>query len=159
MDKVSYCFYMSPIGELTLAGIGDELVLCEFERKDINGLFEVTPLLENAMYQLDEYFSKKRKVFDLKYRFIKGTDFQQRVWKALLTIPYGKTVSYKDIASMVESPKACQAIGQANHNNPISIFIPCHRVIGANGKMVGYGGGIDKKVFLLNLEKSNESEG
>ena len=83
----------------------------------------------------------------------KGTSFQQKVWAALREIPYGETRSYKEIAAMVGNEKACRAVGMANNRNPLPIFIPCHRVVGANGKLVGYAGGLDVKTFLLNLEK------
>ena len=88
----------------------------------------------------------------------KGTDFQKRVWNALEKIPYGETATYKDIACKIGQPNASRAIGGANHRNPLSIFIPCHRVIGASGQLVGYGGGLDKKVFLLELEKRVNKE-
>ena len=84
-----------------------------------------------------------------------GTEFQQKVWKALKDIPYGKTKSYKDIAAAVGNEKACRAVGMANNRNPISIIIPCHRVIGKNGKLVGYGGGLEIKEYLLKLESDN----
>lgn len=102
--------------------------------------------------QIEEYFLKERETFTFDYKFF-GTDFQKQVWEALFTIPYGKTNSYKDIAVIVNNPKAVRAIGGAVNKNPMSIMAPCHRVIGADGKMVGFGGGIDKKKFLLNLEK------
>ena len=99
-----------------------------------------------------EYLEGKRREFDLPLAPA-GTEFMLRVWKALQDIPYGETRSYKDIATMAGNSKACRAVGMANNRNPISIFIPCHRVIGANGVLVGYGGGLDKKTFLLDLEK------
>ena len=113
-----------------------------------------TPLLAEAGKQLNEYFKGQRKEFDLPLAPV-GTEFQQRVWAALQTIPYGETRSYKDIAILAGNEKACRAVGMANNRNPISIIIPCHRVIGANGGLVGYGGGLDKKVFLLDLERTN----
>ena len=102
--------------------------------------------------QMREYFEGKRKAFDLPLR-PDGTDFQKKVWNALLEIPFGETRSYQDIANAVGSPKACRAVGMANHQNPIIIVIPCHRVIGKNGKLVGYGGGLSMKEKLLLLEK------
>ena len=102
--------------------------------------------------QMGEYFEGKRKAFDLPLR-PEGTDFQKKVWNALLEIPFGETRSYQDIANAVGSPKACRAVGMANHQNPIIIVIPCHRVIGKNGKLVGYGGGLSMKEKLLLLEK------
>lgn len=111
-----------------------------------------TPVLAEAGKQLREYFAGTRKSFDLPLAPV-GTAFMQRVWKALQEIPYGETRSYKEIAAAAGNVKACRAVGMANNRNPISIFIPCHRVIGAGGDLVGYGGGLDKKRFLLELEK------
>lgn len=118
---------------------------------DIAALRE-TPLLKRAGTQLLEYLAGERKEFDLPLAF-EGTEFQQAVWKALLTIPYGQTRSYGQIAASIGNPRACRAVGMANNRNPIAIFVPCHRVIGANGKLVGYGSGLDIKEKLLNLEK------
>jgi methylated-DNA-[protein]-cysteine S-methyltransferase len=111
-----------------------------------------TPLIKEASRQLFEYLTGKRKIFDLPLA-AQGTEFQQAVWDALQLIPYGETRSYKDIAAEVGNPKACRAVGMANNRNNIAIIIPCHRVIGANGKLIGYGGGLDKKAYLLELEK------
>ena len=112
-----------------------------------------TPALAEAAKQLTEYLNGSRREFNLPLA-PSGTEFMQRVWKALQEIPYGETRSYKEIASAVGNSKACRAVGMANNRNPISIFIPCHRVIGANGDLIGYGGGLDKKIFLLELEKN-----
>lgn len=111
-----------------------------------------TELLKKTAKQLNEYFQGSRKEFDLSLN-PSGTDFQKKVWKALQAIPYGETRSYKQIAEAVGNPRASRAVGMANHNNPIMCIIPCHRVIGANGKLVGYAGGLDIKEKLLNLEK------
>lgn len=111
-----------------------------------------TPLLKRANEELEEYFIGKRKNFDLPLA-MEGTEFQKKVWEALINIPYGHTVSYKDIAIKVGNDKASRAVGMANNKNPIPIIVPCHRVIGANGKLVGYAGGIDIKQKLLNIEK------
>lgn len=113
-----------------------------------------TPLLKEGERQLKAYFSGKLKDFSLPLDPL-GTDFMKRVWNSLCEIPYGQTVSYKEIAQRIGSPKAARAVGQANNRNPIPIFIPCHRVIGADGSMVGYGGGLAIKKFLLDLEKNN----
>lgn len=110
--------------------------------------------VEKCIKQLKEYFEKKRKVFDVKLDISQGTEFQQEAWKALLDIPYGETRSYQEQAEAVKNPKAVRAIGGANHNNPISIIIPCHRVIGKNGKLTGYGGGLFRKEYLLDLEEA-----
>ena len=111
-----------------------------------------TPLLRQAADQLEEYFAGRRQTFELPLS-TQGTPFQKSVWAALMDIPYGQTRSYKDIASAVGNPKACRAVGMANNKNPIAIIIPCHRVIGADGSLVGYGSGLDKKTILLELEQ------
>lgn len=106
--------------------------------------------------QLDEYFAGTRKAFDFPYR-LHGTPFQEKVWAALQEIPYGETRSYKDIAKAIGQPNAYRAVGMANHANPIFLVIPCHRVIGANGSLVGYGGGLAVKKALLELEQANHA--
>lgn len=111
-----------------------------------------TELLQEVKRQLEEYFSGRLQNFDLPLK-PKGTDFQKQVWKALLTIPYGETKSYEDIAKQIGKEKAVRAVGGANHVNPISIVIPCHRVIGKNGNLTGYGGGLEVKEKLLELER------
>ena len=110
-----------------------------------------TPLLSEGKRQVLEYLAGKRRVFDLPLA-PRGTEFYRSVWKALEAIPYGETRSYRDIAQAVGRPRAVRAVGQANHNNPIPIIIPCHRVVGANGSLTGYGGGLDMKKHLLRLE-------
>ncbi|MFZ4451815.1 methylated-DNA--[protein]-cysteine S-methyltransferase [Salibacterium aidingense] len=104
-----------------------------------------------TMRQLREYFSGKRREFDIPLDLY-GTPFQLAVWHALAVIPYGETRSYKEIAEDIQAPKAVRAVGSANNKNPVSLIIPCHRVIGSGGKMVGYGGGLDKKEYLLKME-------
>jgi len=111
-----------------------------------------TPLIKKAALQFEEYFNGKRKTFNLPL-IMHGTVFQKKVWKALQNIPYGKTVSYGEIAAKIGNPKACRAVGLANNRNPISIIVPCHRVIGSNGSLTGYGGGLELKQQLLDLEK------
>ena len=111
-----------------------------------------TPFLKEVAHQLEEYFNGQRKQFQLPLA-PQGTDFQQKVWRELQAIPYGETRSYKEIAHRIGNPKACRAVGQANNRNPISIIIPCHRVIGHSGELVGYGGGLEIKQFLLELER------
>ena len=150
---IYYYTYKTPLGWMTLGCIDEALVLCQFGQIDIkHGIHQETLFLQKASQQLYEYFQKKRTSFDLDYQFLSGTPFQKKVWRSLLDIPYGKVVSYQHIAEAVNSPRACRAVGGANHHNPIAIFIPCHRVIGSNKKLVGYGGGLDKKIYLLNLE-------
>ncbi|NLZ27419.1 MAG: methylated-DNA--[protein]-cysteine S-methyltransferase [Firmicutes bacterium] len=155
MKISSYCFYDSPLGRIMVAEDGDAITqirfLTEFNYRDLSP--GKTVLLEEAGIQLKEYFSGKRKLFDLPVA-PGGTAFQSRVWEALLDIPYGQTRSYGQIAQAVGNRKAARAVGMANSQNPISIVIPCHRVIGFNGKLVGYGGGLDRKAYLLELEKT-----
>lgn len=152
----------SPIGRLMLEEEDGALVRVAFEREIPAGIEEQTeelPLqakevLEKAERQLDEYFAGERKVFNLPLA-PKGTEFQKKVWAALCDIPYGETRSYGQIAAAVGNPKASRAVGMANHRNPISIIVPCHRVIGADGRLVGFGGGLWIKERLLKLEKEN----
>jgi len=131
----------------------DEMI--QIEAKDPNGKKEDN-VLKEAINQLDEYFIGKRKTFDLPLQ-PNGTIFMQSVYNALLKVPYGKTASYKDIAIAIGNDKACRAVGNANNKNPIAIIIPCHRIIGQNGKLVGYAGGLEIKKALLSLENSNNN--
>lgn len=110
-----------------------------------------TETIENVFLQLEEYFEGKRQEFDIKI-LMRGTEFQKKVWNALMEIPYGKAVSYKYIAEKIGNPNASRAVGNANNKNRIMILIPCHRVIGKDGKLVGYAGGLDKKKKLLEIE-------
>lgn len=149
-------FYDSKIGTICL-GEEDGYItdLCFKDVGDIDDYeYEVreTSLIKEAKNQLDEYFAGNRKGFNLPLKS-SGTEFQQKVWKALQEIPYGETRSYSEIAEAIGNQKAARAVGLANNRNPISIFIPCHRVIGKNGRLVGYGGGLHIKELLLNLEK------
>lgn len=141
--------YQTPIGPITLCDEQNALVGCYFGRRTEE--IKETPLLKRAAQELAEYLGGTRRVFEVPLNPA-GTDFQKRVWQALVKIPYGQTASYQEIAERVGNIKACRAIGMANNRNPISIFIPCHRVIGKKGQMVGYGGGLDKKEALLRLE-------
>ncbi|NLK00335.1 MAG: methylated-DNA--[protein]-cysteine S-methyltransferase [Clostridia bacterium] len=143
------------MGNLLIAEEKGKITHLLFESKDErihHHEIKETPLLQRAAQQLDEYFNGKRKNFDLPLA-PQGTEFQKKVWGALLEIPYGETRSYKDIAIQIENPKAFRAVGMANNRNPISIIIPCHRVVGHNGRLVGYGGGLPMKEYLLDLEK------
>lgn len=159
MKALYYYDAPSPIGKVAIAEEDGYITHVLFaDTEDINNeksyRIEKTSLIQNTMKQLDEYFAGERKEFDLPLK-TSGTDFMKKDWDALRTIPYGQTCSYKDIAIKIGNPKAFRAVGLANNRNPISIIIPCHRVIGANGKMVGYGGGIPIKEFLLKLEQEN----
>ena len=154
-----YCYLDSPIGELLLAGDGDALCGIGFpdgpmRREPEPGWILNEKPLRTAKQQLKEYFAGKRKAFDLPLK-LHGTVFQVQVLKALLKIPYGKTASYGDIARRIGKPKAVRAVGAANGRNPIPIIVPCHRVIGANGSLTGFGGGLKTKALLLRLEAEN----
>ena len=140
----------TPIGKIGIATTEDDSHITDLAWKYNFQICE-TELIKQAKKQLFEYFEKKRKNFDLPL-LKEGTPFQISVWNALETIPYGETRSYKDIAIAINNEKAVRAVGMANNRNKISIFIPCHRVIGMNGKLVGYGGGLHIKEFLLELE-------
>lgn len=141
----------SPVGPLTLTQEDQALTGLHFGEHPQQGAEGPTPLLEEAARQLEEYFAGQRKEFSLPLA-PKGTEFQLRVWQALLQIPYGETRSYGELAAMVGNPKACRAVGGANHRNPLSILIPCHRVVGTKGSLTGYAGGLSVKEFLLKLE-------
>lgn len=147
----AFMTYGFPLGRLKIGY--NESAVTEISRTDESG---GTPsrLSDMAARELEEYFAGARKSFDIPIE-TNGTPFQERVWAALREIPYGETRSYGDIAAAVGNGRACRAVGGANNKNPISILIPCHRVIGANGAMVGYGGGMDMKTFLLALERTN----
>lgn len=159
--------YESPCGTLMLGSYGDRLCLCDWlTGRNSNSVYNrlrrlldadfaegSSPVLERAAIQLDEYFAGKRQTFDLPLLFA-GTDFQKKVWNALLEIPYGKTISYGEMARLIGMPKAVRAVANANGANAISIFAACHRVIGSDGSLTGYGGGLDAKEYLLKLEKA-----
>jgi methylated-DNA-[protein]-cysteine S-methyltransferase len=148
-------FYEYPIGKVGIAEEDGAISRVFFGgKKKLPGFETVeTSLIKKAAAQLGEYFEGKRKKFDLRLT-LKGTDFQVSVWKALQTIPFGETRSYTDIAVQVGRGKAVRAVGMANNRNPIVIIVPCHRVIGRDGSLTGYGGGLPAKQYLLNLEQS-----
>jgi methylated-DNA-[protein]-cysteine S-methyltransferase len=153
-------FYEYPVGTLGIAEHTDSPreggAICRvfFAAEERLEGFTVneTPLIRKAAAQLAEYFDGKRKTFVLPLA-LQGTAFQISVWKALQRIPAGETRSYKDVAALIGNPKACRAVGMANNRNPIAIIIPCHRVIGKNGNLTGYAGGLPVKQYLLDLEK------
>lgn len=148
-------YYETKLGRIGIAEANGRITHLFFDGEKFpekDRIKNESPVLAEAGKQLREYFDGTRRDFDLPLAPA-GTAFMQKVWKALQGIPYGETRSYKEIAAAAGNVKACRAVGMANNRNPISIFIPCHRVIGANGDLVGYGGGLDKKVFLLELEK------
>ena len=154
-----YMYMDSPVGALKLVAHDQALVAVMWDNEDHKRvrLAELIkniqhPMLLKVKQQLEQYFAGQRQQFNLPLDF-QGTDFQQQVWRALLTIPYGETRSYKDIALQIGNEKAVRAVGAANGRNPISIIAPCHRVIGSGGALVGFAGGLDKKQILLSLEQ------
>ena len=153
-----YCYYQSPIGLIRMGETGGCLTRTYFveqspesERFQTDCISNSNTFLKDACRQLDEYFEGRRQNFDLAMK-PHGTYFQRSAWESLLRIPFGETRSYLQQAESIRNPRAIRAIGQANSRNPISIFIPCHRVIGKNGSLTGYAGGLDRKTRLLALE-------
>lgn len=146
-------YYQSPIGIIEITADEDGITSLYFVDEKTKPNNKTNSLLKESVTQLEEYFNGIRKDFGLKLS-PQGTDFQKRVWTQLETIPFGKTVSYLDVSIMLGDANATRAVGNANGSNPISIIIPCHRVIGVNGKLVGYGGGLWRKEWLLNHERS-----
>lgn len=152
-----YHYHKTPIGELLLAGDGSYLTLLGFpsgkmqRRHDADWVHDAGPFKE-VCFQLDAYFAAELETFDLPL-LPRGTDFQETVWDALQRIPYGETWSYGQLAAHIGKPQASRAVGAANGVNPIPVIIPCHRVIGASGKLTGFGGGIQTKQYLLGLER------
>ncbi|MDD2181502.1 MAG: methylated-DNA--[protein]-cysteine S-methyltransferase [Bacilli bacterium] len=144
-------FYETIIGKIGIVATNDCITNIYFENNINNYEILETPLIKKAYKQIDEYLKGIRKTFDIPIDY-SGTEFQKRVWKALLNIPYGETKTYKEIANMIGAPIAYRAVGNANNKNPVPIIIPCHRVIGTNGKLVGYAGGLNIKEKLINLE-------
>ncbi len=144
--------YDTSIGKINIIQEGEYIAKIGFdeELKDIE--IKETKLILKTISEIKEYLEGKRKEFDIPIK-LQGTKFQKKVWNELLKIPYGETCSYKDIAIRINNEKGVRAVGMANHNNPIAIIVPCHRVIGKNGKLVGYAGGIDIKSKLLEIEK------
>ncbi|MCZ4371732.1 methylated-DNA--[protein]-cysteine S-methyltransferase [Vibrio diazotrophicus] len=153
-----YTYYQSPHGQMTIQANDKGLLGAWFEiqttqPQDLGAYSDDHAILNQAKIQLEEYFSGRRTQFDLPLA-AKGTDFQQSVWQALCKIPYGETWSYQQLADEIGNPKAVRAVGLANGKNPISVIVPCHRVIGKNGKLTGYAGGVETKEKLLQLERS-----
>lgn len=150
--KTAY-FYETAMGRVGIAAEDDAITNVFFGNTVTPKEYETvsTPLLERAAAQLTEYLAGQRRDFDLPLAPV-GTAFEQEVWQALCRIPYGETKTYGEVAAELERPKACRAVGRANGLNPISIFIPCHRVIGAGGRLTGYAGGLEMKERLLRLE-------
>ena len=142
--------YETILGSVTFVE-EDGTLLAISTHRTFSATVEETHLIKEAHHQFSEYLIGERKSFDLPFKFT-GTDFQKRVWNALCEIPYGETRSYKQIAEAIGNPQAVRAVGMANNRNPLLIVVPCHRVIGSNGKLIGYASGLEKKQFLLQLE-------
>lgn len=156
MEAVRYRSVDSPVGKLTLAGTAGRLrylrMVDQTYEPDRAGWEPDEEVFPGVVDQLEEYFRGERTEFELELELV-GTAFQRRVWAALLTIPYGQTRSYGQIAAQLDAAGASRAVGLANGHNPIGIIVPCHRVIGANGNLTGYGGGLNRKRALLDLER------
>lgn len=153
---IYHLIYLSPLGPIAIEETDNKISAVSF-LTPVGGTLKETPLLKEAARQLDEYFAGTRRTFNLPLH-IQGTPFQQKVWQALLTIPYGETRSYKQIAEQADCPKGCRAVGMANNKNKIGIVIPCHRVIGSDGTLTGYAGGLNIKQALLELEQSRKKD-
>ncbi len=170
MKTIQIQYYQSSCGKLLLGSFEGKLCLCDWVHEKRKGIIDrriqkvldasyeegVSDVIKATITQLDEYFARQRKTFDIPLLFT-GTDFQNSVWHELLNIPYGKTISYGELAKKLGIPKAVRAVAAANGVNSISILVPCHRVIGSNHKLVGYGGGLETKKKLLDLEFGMQS--
>jgi len=153
--KTTY-YYNSPMGTIKLICSDEFLQEVHFVKEEGENPKNLSKIVSTCKEQLDEYFAGRLKKFSIPLEFVQGTDFQKKVWEVLQSIPYGQTRSYQDIAIQIGNPKAVRAVGGANNKNPIAIIVPCHRVIGKSGKLVGYAGGVEKKEMLLKLEKGNK---
>lgn len=165
MADILIAYFPTRFGELLIGSFGDRLCLCDWRYRRMRDAVDAriqrglsaaysegtSPVIETAKAQLIEYFAGERTTFDVPLRAV-GTDFQQRVWEALLTVPYGATESYASLTSKVAEPTAIRAVASANGANALSIIVPCHRIIGSSGELVGYAGGLPTKRKLLHLE-------
>jgi methylated-DNA-[protein]-cysteine S-methyltransferase len=155
MDKGYKACYDSPIGPLEISGTEKGIQSLRFVEKRFKSDSFLPLPVQGCLLQLDEYFRGKRKTFTVKLQ-IQGTEFQKKVWKQLMKIPYAKTISYKDVAQAIGDEKAVRAVGGANGRNPVGIIVPCHRVIAHDGTLGGYGGGLWRKEWLLKHERKSE---
>lgn len=165
MEMIKTVRYQSPVGEMLIGSYGETLCLCDWagsKRREatdrrvgrcLNAGYEsgTSAVVERTVAQLDEYFAGKRKTFDIPLVFT-GSDFQNSVWHELMKIPYGEVISYAELARRAGNPKAVRAVASANASNPLSIVVPCHRVIGSDNRLTGYAGGLEAKRDLLALE-------
>lgn len=165
MNTIKITRYLSPAGAMIVGSCGERLCICDWavekrrasiDRRicrHLNAIYEEgeSDVIAEAISQLDEYFAGKRREFSIPIVFT-GSEFQCRVWEELMKIPYGVTISYAELAHRINNPKAVRAVASANATNPISVFVPCHRVIGSNHRLTGYGGGLEAKRILLAIE-------
>lgn len=168
MENIKIHDYKSVCGELMLGSYNEKLCLCDWKyrkkrasvdariQKGLQAAYEVaeSDVVNKAIAQLDEYFRKERTLFDIPLLFI-GTDFQQKVWNALLDVPYGQTETYAELSKRIGSPSAIRAVASANGANSLSLFVPCHRIMGSKGELVGYAGGLAAKQRLASIESAN----
>ncbi len=157
MSEKVFAYYRSPIGALKVVGSPDGIAEISF-LDDAQPSAEIPACLIDCVRQLDEYFDGARKEFSVKLD-LRGTEFRKRVWRALSKIPFGATTSYLNVANLLGDKKSIRAVGRANGQNPIVIIVPCHRVIGSDGSLTGYGGGLWRKAWLLNFEGSRQQTG
>ena len=150
--KTYKTYFKSPLGPIEICGKRDSILSVDFVEDLLPGDADLPFCLKTCLKQIDEYFRGKRKAFLLKLD-PQGTDFQKMVWQQLKKIPFGAVISYREIAGIIGKPKACRAVGRANGKNPIAIIIPCHRVLGSDGSLTGYGGGLWRKEWLIKHEK------
>jgi methylated-DNA-[protein]-cysteine S-methyltransferase len=150
-------FYHSEIGIIEILGTEDGIISLDFTENSKGEAVDTPDLLKECISELDEYFKGQRRVFTVKLD-IQGTEFQKKVWRELLSIPYGASKTYREIAVSIGNPRAVRAVGNANHCNKIALLIPCHRVIGSNGDLTGYAGGLWRKEWLLKLERTGFTE-
>lgn len=149
MPEYFSSYLKTPLGLLLVIATGQFVVAIDFVKRKRAG--KANKISKAAVKELKEYFAKKRKIFSVPI-FYTGTIWQNKVWQKLLSVPYGSVISYQDLAAGVGKPKASRAVGQAVNKNPIAIIVPCHRVVGSRGDLVGYAGGLKKKEYLLKLE-------
>ncbi len=171
MNKICTHYYKTPYGELILGSFNDKLCLCDWRyrkmrdaideriKKGLNADYqeEITNTIKETKKQLTAYFNGKRKLFELPVLLV-GSDFQKSIWLELMEIPFGKTETYLGLSKRLKNPKAIRAVAAANGANAISIIVPCHRIIGSDGKLIGYAGGLNAKKQLLKLESKDFSE-
>jgi len=160
-EPIKIQYYKSPVGEIILGSFDNKLCLADWRYRKMRDTIDnriksnlkadYTPIIDKTITQLEEYFKQERKEFDIDLLFV-GTDFQKSVWKELTKISFGKTLSYLQLSKNLNNPKAIRAVASANGANAISILVPCHRIIGFDGKLVGYAGGLSAKKKLLQLE-------